>query len=156
MTTSVVDGESLSTHVIAEFGGDERRFELRLGEIRKLEQRAGAGIGEIYRRVSLLTFSLEDVRSTIKLGLVGGGDVNDHDAEAMVRAFVDGTPLNEHHMLAYRILAACFVGLDTSGKPRGLKQQDAPATSAPSTKPEPPRDTILATSIASPSQSSAP
>ena len=152
MSVNILDGESVSTSVLREFGGKERRFELRLGEIKKLEQATGAGIGEVYTRVASLRFTLADVRDTIKLGLVGGSDgmIQEADAEGMVRAFVDGWPMNEGHALASAILLACFVGVDTSGNPAGLKKDQgaAPATSAPSTEPARQQVSILETSIA--------
>ena len=150
--TNVIDGQAISTAVVREFGGVERRFELRLGEIKKLEQAAGAGIGEVYTRVAALRFTIADVRETIKLGLQGGseGSIGAADAEGMVRAFVDGWPMNEAHALASAILVACFIGVDTSGKPAGLRQQSdvAPATLAPSTAPEQRQASTPETSIA--------
>lgn len=149
MAVNTLDGVVVSTSLLREFGGRERRFELRLGEIRKLEQACAAGIGEIYTRVAALRFRVVDVRETIKLGLVGGSDggVSESDAEGLVRAFVDGWPMNEAHALANAILLGCFVGYDPAGKPMGLKLYiAAPATSAPSTSPERPQASTRETS----------
>jgi hypothetical protein len=131
-----VSGEISSTAVYRAFGGEQRRFELRLGEIKHLEQQTGCGIGDIYRRLLALAFKIEDVRQVVKFGLIGGG-VPEIDAEAMVRAGVDGFPISEPYELAKDIMIACFIGA-APGKAKGPSDQDAPATSAPSTSPERP------------------
>ena len=126
-----------STAIHREFGGVERRFELPIGEIKKLEQATGAGIGEIYRRIISLSFTLDDVRLTIKRGLVGGGEVEEATAQAMVLAS-DAMPIDARHRLAQHILLACFFGVDASGNIKGLGPQGGQVTSSPSTKPGPP------------------
>ena len=142
-----VEGELLTTSIVREFAGLERRFELRLGEIRKLEAATGHGIGEVYRRLATLSFGYADVRETIKLALVGGSDGNtsEVEAEGLMRAFADGWPINDTHALAMDIARAAFVGCDQAGGFRGSRS-GSPATSAPSTSPERPEGSARATS----------
>lgn len=122
--------EVFSTAVYRQLGGRDCRFELRLGEIRELERLCGAGIAAIYARVAMLQFKIDDIRETIRLGLIGGG--TDHpEAEAIVRFSVDGRPVNNSVQLAADILKAIFEGVEPV-KTSGADASGAPATSAPS------------------------
>lgn len=122
----------LSTAVYRSLGGRDRKFELRLGEIRELERLCESGIAAIYARVALLQFKADDLRETIRLGLIGGGAAQP-EAEAIVRFSIDGRPLNEWVQLAADILKAVFDGVDTTVKTSGAEPSVAPVTSPPST-----------------------
>ncbi|MGY2051680.1 gene transfer agent family protein [Methylobacterium sp. JK268] len=112
----------------ADFAGRRRKFELRLGEIGELERRAGAGIGEIMVRLAAHRFYAADIRETVRLGLVGGGE-DLAGAEALMRYSVDGFPLSEHLQLAADILAAAVTGVEPEGNGGTEGRSDAPATS---------------------------
>lgn len=91
--------------VTTDFAGEERAFRIRLGEIRKIEAKAGAGIGEVVRRLSRAVLVIgkldglealaagveihaDDVRETIYQGLVGGG-MTPADATKLLRTEID-------------------------------------------------------------------
>ncbi|ACL62057.1 gene transfer agent family protein [Methylobacterium nodulans] len=118
----------------AEFAGRRRKFELRLGEIGELERRCGAGIGAIMLRLANHTFYGADVRETVRLGLIGGGE-DLAGAEALMRYTVDGFPLSTHLQLAADILSAAVAGVEPEGNGETEGRSDAPATSPSGTAP---------------------
>lgn len=120
----------------AVFAGRRRKFELRFGEIEELERLAGAGIGEIVVRLGTHRFRQADIRETIRLGLVGGG-LNEAEATAIVMYSVDGVPFGETIRLAADIMNALIKGIPDTGKNAAEGASTDPATSPPSTSPEP-------------------
>lgn len=89
----------------ADFAGEERTFRIRLGEIRRIEDRCGAGIGEVLRRLSRAVLVLskvkglealaagieiraDDVREAIYQGLIGAG-MSASEATNLVRREID-------------------------------------------------------------------
>lgn len=133
------------------FAGRRRRFCLRLGEIEELEQLCGAGVGSIWKRLALADFKAGDIRETIRLGLIGG-DMAPKMADAFVERYVDARPLGENFELAIAILRALIDGAveaeeDLPGKDTAERSDD-PATSPPSSSPEPLSDSPRSTSDA--------
>ena len=91
--------------VEADFAGELRPFRLRLGELRRIEDRCGAGVGEVARRLARalsvlsqlsgvpalaagLDVRADDVREVILQGLTGAG-MPSTDAAKLVRAEVE-------------------------------------------------------------------
>jgi len=136
--------DALSTAVYAPFGGRDCKFELRLGEIRELERICKAGIAAIYLRVSMLQFAIDDIRETIRLGLIGGG-LAPAEAQATILFSVDGRPINESTQLAADILKACFEGVMPGNQDRA-ESNVAPATSPDFMKSGEPWDSARETS----------
>lgn len=114
------------------FAGEQRKFQLRLGEIGELERRCSAGIGEIMVRLGTHRFYLNDVRETVRLGLIGGG-ASEPESTRLVLRYVDPEPIAEHIQLAASILSACVSGVDPPKKE--TESADGPATSPASTGP---------------------
>ena len=54
-------------------GGRRAPFRLRIGELRELEDKRNAGSFELYRRLGDGTCRFDDIRETLRLGLIGGG-----------------------------------------------------------------------------------
>ena len=89
-----------------DFAGEERHFRIRLGEIRRIQDRCSAGIGEVLRRLSRcvglvhkhgsgldalmagLEIYADDVREPIYQGLCGAGMRSD-EATRLVRREID-------------------------------------------------------------------
>jgi hypothetical protein len=88
-----------------DFAGEEREFRIRLGEIRRIEQRCETGIGEVLRRLARAVLVLskvkglealaagvdihaDDVREPIYQGLIGGGMLPG-DATKLLRIEID-------------------------------------------------------------------
>lgn len=134
------------TLVEADFAGQRRRFQLRLGEIGELERIAGVGIGAIVMRIAAHQFSVRDVWDTIRLGLEGGG-TSAVEATALVMRYQD-QPLMDFLPLAGSIVAAAVNGVP-AGKPATEGSEPiAPATSPSSTPPGPSSDGHPSRSIA--------
>lgn len=88
-----------------EFAGEERNFRIRLGEVRRIEDKCDAGIGEVLRRLARAVVVLsklkglealaagvdihaDDVREPIYQGLIGAGMVSG-DAAKLMRIEID-------------------------------------------------------------------
>lgn len=137
----------MATAHFADFAGRRRKFQLRIGEIGELEQVCGAGLGAVYARVATMQWRVDDLRETIRLGLIGGG-ASPAEAHGLVRNYVDAddAPKGEGLQLAADILTACINGVSAAaGKPEGEGASDGPATSPPSTKPAAPSESTPAT-----------
>jgi hypothetical protein len=130
------------TSLALEFADGTYSCRLGLAQIADLETKCNAGIGEIFQRVMVGraivggdengynlktvgiphqgTFRLSDVRETIRLGLLGGGEglvdgqdvtVNDLRANQLVERYCyPNRPLMDDWHLAAAILGACIVG----------------------------------------------
>lgn len=126
----------------ADFAGRRRAFQLRIGEIGELEQVCGAGLGAVYARVATMQWRMDDLRETVRLGLIGGG-ATPAAAQSLVERYIDAddAPKGEALQLAADILSACINGVAAAlGKPEGEGASENPATSPPSTRPAPPSD----------------
>jgi hypothetical protein len=91
-----------------DFAGEERAFRIRLGEIRRIEDKCKVGVGEVGRRLSVafyikykrpeasivellghgIQIYADDVREVIYQGLVGGG-MSSGEATKLVRMEID-------------------------------------------------------------------
>ncbi|WP_424360251.1 gene transfer agent family protein [Methylocystis parvus] len=127
------------TCVYAQFAGRRQKFELRLGELGELERLCRAGVALIFGRLVSETWFYDDVRETIRLGLMGGG-ASEVDADMLIERYVDAGPKRIHVALAASIISAFIDGVDVP-KGEGEKEASAPpATSPPSMKPAGPSD----------------
>lgn len=118
----------------------------KVGTILALEEKCGAGIGEIRMRLQAGTWRLHDVRETIRLGLIGAGMDADRAMRA-VKLHVDEQPLAKSVLIAHAICAAALVGVP--GDDVGKKPAAGAATGHHST-------TTMAASAAQPHTASAP
>lgn len=102
-----------------DFGDDEHAFRLRIGELRELQELCDAGPPLVLTRLASHAYKVEDVRETLRLGLIGGGMVTT-DAVRLVRRYCDELPAwGENAKLAYMILGAALFGPEDEplGKP---------------------------------------
>ena len=115
-----------------EFGDGRYLFKLKLKQIAELQEKCGAGIGEIYARVVLGHYHVEDLVHGIRLGLVGGakGEVNETEitvspelANKLAERYCD-RPLEDLWMIAKLVYQACIHGYDT---PEAKKPGNVPA-----------------------------
>jgi hypothetical protein len=110
------DAMSRSARIIAEFGGEEREFCLRIGELMELEEKRDAGAAVLLARLSFSQWRVADVVETIRYGLIGGG-LDATTASRLVRQFVEQRTYdlggeNGLAVLAVKILAAGTHGHD--------------------------------------------
>jgi hypothetical protein len=70
------------------WGDGEHRFALPLGRLRELQEKTGAGPLKLFNRIRSGDWLVDDLRETIRLGLIGGGMAPDA-AFALVRRYLD-------------------------------------------------------------------
>lgn len=104
-----------------EFGDGRYLFKLKLKQIAELQEKCNAGIGEIYTRVMLGHYRVEDLINVVRLGLAGGaqGVVNEVEikvspefANKLTERYLD-RPLEDVWLYAKLIYQACISGYDT-------------------------------------------
>lgn len=93
------------------------KFRLPIGQLRELQDKCRAGPPEILDRLTFRKWLVDDVRETIRLGLIGGGKTPT-DALVLVIRYVDDRPLMENAPVAQSIMIAALVGVpgDQPGK----------------------------------------
>lgn len=127
---------------IAWQGGEHDFCMAETGSIFSLEEACGAGLMEVFRRLSGDRWKVNDVREPIRLGLIGGGCKPD-EAMKLVKAHVDHNPkgLAPSVVLATAILQAVLIGVpdDPLGKqeaPEATTGQVSTTTTAASGAPQ--------------------
>lgn len=92
---------------------EQQEFALRFGELRILQKECDAGPPVILKRLTRGDWKVEDVSSTIRLGLVGAG-MHQGDAMERVKTYVHDVPgaWTEAAMIAAAILAAALIGTE--------------------------------------------
>lgn len=101
---------SRSANVTLKWADGEHAFRLGIGEIRELQEKCDAGPQHIYRRLSDGTWRLDDIRETLRLGLIGGG-LEPIPALNLIERYVDARPLVENVPPAQAVLGAALVGV---------------------------------------------
>lgn len=94
-----------------EFGGEDRRFRLALGELRELQEKTDAGPAHLLQRLTDGTWRVDDIRETLRLGLIGGG-MTPSEALALCRRYVDDRPLLESLPLARAVLLVVLLPVE--------------------------------------------
>lgn len=111
-------------------------FRLALGQWQELQEKTGIGPLALYVRLLDRSWRIEDLRETVRLGLIGGG-ITPAEAMKLVVRYVDERPLIESVPLALTIITASLF------PPKGVKERrssgekraaEASPTSPPSTE----------------------
>lgn len=106
------------TRTIIWAGGEDQFCLSKVGLILDLEEKCKAGIGIIAARLESGAYGINDVRETIRLGLIGGGATPDR-AMSAIKNHVDEQPLAHSVLVAYEIIRNVIFGIpkdDTVGK----------------------------------------
>ena len=134
-----------------EFGDGRYLFKLKLKQIAELQEKCNAGIGEIYARVVLGHYRVEDLVHGIRLGLEGGGkgvlgleetevQVSPELANKLTQRYCD-RPLDQVWDIARDVYRACIHGYETPETKKPGKKEAATKTTTPeadgSTSPRP-------------------
>jgi Phage tail tube protein, GTA-gp10 len=95
----------------------------KIGLMIALEEKCGVPIAHIFDRLLVGKWGVQDVRETIRLGLMGGG-MTPNDALTAVKTHVDENPngLAPSVLVAIEILKAVMVGVPRD--PVGKKDDD--------------------------------
>lgn len=127
----------MQTSISLSFGDGTYTFRLTLPGIVEIQRKAKTGIGAVYARVLRgryitpdlqfgspleATYSLEDLRETIRQGLIGGGTgvvdgeivtVNAQRAQELLETYCfPAAPLSDDWTLSAAILTACVEGYE--------------------------------------------
>lgn len=124
-----------------DWAGEERLFRLPIGQLAELQEACDAGPLAIMRRLENGGWRYQDVRETLRLGLVGGG-MKDVPATKLVKRYVDAAPLGDNVPAARLVLAAAVLGVEdeplagaepenAGGKGPAPESGSASATSTP-------------------------
>jgi len=105
------------TRSIIWINGEDQFCLSKAGLILDLEEKCGAGIAMVFWRLQNDAWKYNDIRETIRLGLIGGG-MSPVQAMSVVKLHVDGQPLAPLVLVAYAVLQAVMVGVpdDPVGK----------------------------------------
>lgn len=149
--------------VVLPFGGEDRTFGLTIGPLRALQRICDAGPAEIRNRLLMGTYRLDDVRETIRQGLMGGG-ATDAESTKLVKLHIDDRPIEQFVLIAHAIVGACLVGVPDDPVGEGNAEEGTTSPTSPaarsgsqgSTAPAAPSASPPATSTSSPSGSSTP
>jgi hypothetical protein len=106
------------------FGDRERDFVLTPHLIPELERLAGRGIVAIIDDAVQRRAWFDDINTTIRLGLIGGG-AHPQEADALVKVYAPTLPLGETHLLALNILTDLWTGPDAADEMGDLDEAAA-------------------------------
>lgn len=103
--------------ILRKWADGEYPFRLAIGQLRSLQDKTGVGPMALVRRLLDGSWMVDDVRETIRFGLIGGG-MKPVDAGKMIETWVDPFPLAESAVLAQEIAVHAVVGVpdDPVGK----------------------------------------
>lgn len=124
------------------WGDGDHVFNLaKVGQILELESKCDCGVMEILNRLRQDRWRFNDIRETIRIGLIGGG-MAPVAALDLVKRYVDDRPWGESVHTALTILIASIVGVpgDDVGKPdadQTVTQATAASSDPLSTGPAP-------------------
>lgn len=121
------------------WGDGDHVFRLALKQLRELQDKTGVGPEALYRRIASGEWRVDDLRETIRLGLLGGG-MEPKDAVMLVKRYFDEDERGamQHKPIAAAVLLAALMGPpgDTAGKARRRGNQTKTTTAAASPSPD--------------------
>lgn len=109
--------------------GGEHAFRLRIGELRALQNARNAGPEEIFNRLRLGRWEVDDVIQVLRWGLAGAEEMDASKAATFVTPLIDLHPLAEFKVPALAVLGHALFGSDQDdpvGEPDGATET-APA-----------------------------
>lgn len=115
--------------------GGEHEFALNIGQLRALQKACDAGPEEILSRIWGGTWRVDDLVEVIRIGLIGGGEVDAKDAGLLVAGLIDKHPVLQFKPIAQDILMHALVGEvdDKVGEHQGALNPQENGSSAKST-----------------------
>lgn len=138
-----------SGRVKIHWGDGEHMFRLPYRQLQELQDKTGVGPEELANRIAKGTWKVDEIRETIRLGLIGGG-MEPMKALTLTIRYVDNRPWLENKQPAYLILLAILAQPegDKVGK-AGRRRAKNQAAESPS-----PSSSELPSQSASPSMTS--
>ena len=102
--------ENRNARVELDFADGTYGFRLAIGELEELQEKTGVGPYTLLRRLLSNDWKIEDVRETIRLGLIGGGTEAIAALNLMRRYVEQRADWLNNAMLAQAIVSAALVG----------------------------------------------
>ena len=103
------------------WGDGEHKFNIaKLKCVLELEEKCNAGIAEVFQRIQQSRWKFNDIRETLRLGLIGAG-TDPQRALALINRYCDDRPWAENVLPAQAVLIAAMIGVPED--PLGKKQQ---------------------------------
>lgn len=93
------------------WAGGEHRFLLNIELLRALQQRCDAGPEHVLNRLRAGTWMVDDIVSTIRLGLEGGA-MSKEEARFLVEKHVESRPLAMSKITAMLVLSMALYGTE--------------------------------------------
>lgn len=121
---------SRNASIILEWADGEYPFRLPLGQLRELQENTDCGPLFLFNRIIAGQWRIDDLRETIRLGLIGGG-MEPAKAHTLVKRYVDDRPFTESIKPAQAILGAALIGAPDGEKPGKAKRQRTAAKVSP-------------------------
>ena len=97
--------------LVSEFGGEERSFDLKLGQIRALEKEFNLGYYAVFDLIQNLRSSIDHVIAVIRLGLIGAG-MEANQAQTLALKTIRNEPFLTYLPLAREIMKNAIFGGD--------------------------------------------
>ncbi len=128
--------------LVSDFGDGTYTFRLAWGQLSGLQESCDAGPYVIRDRLYTGTWRLNDIRETIRYGLIGGG-LTPIAALNLVREYVEGRPPIENLPLALAVLSAGLMGApeEKVGETQAANQAGTELTIFPTEKSDLPPST---------------
>lgn len=123
---------SVSARITLPWADGSHSFRLAIGHLRELQEKCQAGPAEVLARLSNGSWRVDDIRETLRLGLIGGG-ATPMDALVLVSRYIDDRPLMENVRPAQAVLLAAVVGEEPPVKSQTGKTKSK-ATAASSSR----------------------
>ena len=118
----------------------EHTFRLRIGELITLQEKCDAGPYQIALRLGDGTWRVNDIRETLRLGLVGAG-TKQEDARRLIEQHVDRVPWMDNVENAQAVILAAVMGMEderlggeqavTTNDPESGERSPSPPTTPP-------------------------
>lgn len=124
------------------WGDDEYTFRLAIKQLRQLQEVCDAGPPFIAARLRANQWRVDDIRETIRLGLIGGG-MDQSQVLVKVIRFVDNVPLADNVLVAWTIINAAIYGTDEEPVGKKVEGEPTEATNSPEEK-WPSQDSMVA------------
>lgn len=106
--------------------GGEHPFRLGIGELRAIEQRSDAGSAVVMMRLLTGQWKIDDVFSTLRIGLVGGG-MSEADAKKTIDSALESASPYKLSVTAADLIRR-FIMWDEGDEQPGEPQAEATAT----------------------------
>lgn len=123
---------SRAAEIELEWADGKHLFRLAIGQLRELQEKTNAGPNELFNRLGEQTWRVDDIRETIRLGLIGGGAAPER-ALGLTGRYVDERPLLENVPVARAILLAALIGApeETPPKRKGARRPKTGESGSP-------------------------